>query len=135
EVAPDVDGVADADADWTPVTLPSREPVVNSVVGRWDTTRQADGIYRLRVRVSFGAGQVRTVVVAPIRVANDLALPQVAAEATPIPLVPLAPTTQPGPTEPPTPVPTPTVAPRPTVVNDLPIPVGGHIQNFNDGIV
>ncbi len=45
EVAPD----PNPDGTWTPVTEPVDYPMVNGVLGVWDTTQFPDGLYQLRV--------------------------------------------------------------------------------------
>src|SRR5215471_1106826 len=39
-----------------PVTLPSHTPVADGVLGIWDTTTIADGVYELRLTVSVSVG-------------------------------------------------------------------------------
>jgi hypothetical protein len=131
EVAPYDAAVADADARWSPASLPAREPVVNGVVATWQTTLLEDGLYRLRLRVALADGTQQVFVVGPIRVDNAAA-PLLLATNTPAETQ--LPTPEP-PTATPTIAPTPTVVPRPQVLNDLPVPVGGHIRDFNPAIV
>ncbi|MFO7322361.1 MAG: hypothetical protein DIU68_011560 [Chloroflexota bacterium] len=125
---------------WLPVTLPRREPVEDGIIARWDTTLLPDGDYRLRLRIALVSGETRTEEIGPIGICNELAGPQEApgAETGPSlqPVTP-APTEAGPPTETPTPTvePTPTVVPRPNVTNDLPLPVGGHINTFNEQII
>lgn len=131
EVAPYDATVPDADANWTPASLPARAPVINDVVARWDTTLLEDGLYRLRLRVALAGGEQQVISIGPLRVDNSSA-PQLLMTNTPP--VPESPTPEP-PTATPTIVPTPTVVPRPQVQNELPLPVGGHIENFNPDIL
>ena len=131
EVAPYDASVADADARWSPASLPARTPVVNGVIAQWQTTLLEDGLYRLRLRIALADGAQQVLVVGPIRVDNAGA-PQLLVTNTPAVTVP--PTAAPPPATP-TIVPTPTVVPRPQVVNDLPVMVGGHIRDFNPAIV
>jgi hypothetical protein len=100
-----------ATARWTPVTLPSRTPVTNGVIAQWDTTIVPDGTYTLRLRVVLTSGQTEFLMVRPLRVANAGAVIT--------------------PTEAPTPE-GPVLVPRPEVVNELPVPVGGQMDTFDD---
>lgn len=131
EVAPYDPTVADADARWTPATLPAREPVTDGVIGVWQTTLLEDGPYRLRLRIALSDGTQEYVAIGPIRVDNTTA---VAVLVTNTPAATVPPTPEP-PTATPTIEPTPTVVPRPLVFNDLPVSVGGHISNFNPDIL
>ncbi|MCY4022340.1 MAG: SH3 domain-containing protein [Anaerolineaceae bacterium] len=56
---------------WLPVTLPSSTPVVNDVLGTWDTGAVPDGLYELRLNVASGAGDMAHQVVGPLRVENE----------------------------------------------------------------
>ena len=56
---------------WLPVTLPSATPVVNGVLGAWDTGAVPDGLYELRLNVASGAGDMAHQVVGPLRVENE----------------------------------------------------------------
>ncbi|MDL1901716.1 hypothetical protein FBR02_13200 [Anaerolineae bacterium CFX9] len=103
-----------ASTTWLPVTLPSNAIVTDGVLAQWDTRVLPTGVYALRLRVFLTTGEIVEVLVRPIVVDNSLA-PVVEAE--------------------PTPEPTPTVVPRPNVVSDLPIPVGGQMDTFDDDAV
>lgn len=104
-----------ATATWLPVTLPSNAAVTDGVLAQWNTTVVPDGVYALRLRVFLTTGEVTEVIVRPVVIANANA-------------------PAPTPSEP-TPEPTPTVVPRPNVVNELPIPVGGQMDTFDDDAV
>ncbi|MEP7290345.1 MAG: hypothetical protein ABI835_01125 [Chloroflexota bacterium] len=123
--------MADASADpetvnWTPVTLPSRTPVVDGALAPLNTTILPDGIYTLRLRVLHQSGETTFVTVGPLRIANNLAgaegdtmlQPQVQ------PTEAVAPTAE-APAEP-------VIVPRPNVVNELPVPVGGQLVDFDE---
>lgn len=56
---------------WLPVTLPSATPVVDGVLGAWDTGQVPDGLYELRLNVA-GAGDMAHQVVGPLRVENEI---------------------------------------------------------------
>ena len=107
--------VADASVDpngatWTPITLPSKTPVTNGPLAQLNTSIVADGSYTLRLRVFHTSGDPTIVTVGPLTFTNN---GQVVSAATPTPTGPV-------------------IVPRPTVVNTLPIPVGGQMDNFDD---
>jgi len=54
--------------DWFPATLPRIEPVVQGVLGRWNTERLPDGLYELRLTINVGTPTQRHVYIGPIRV-------------------------------------------------------------------
>jgi hypothetical protein len=102
---------------WFPIAPRGTAPVVNELLGRWDTSQISDGVYTLRLRVFYGEGAFLEAIVGSVRVQN----------ATPTP--PLGPGTEPGPS--PTPqlpatatqpviVLPPTATPRATTVAALP---------------
>jgi hypothetical protein len=110
---------------WTPVSLPSRTPVTNGVIATIDTRVVPDGVYTLRLRVLLADGTQRTVSVAPVRVGNMLN--RLDGSSAPSFTMPTSPSVLP-PAEPAAPV----LVPRPQVVNTLPIPVGGQMDNFDE---
>ncbi len=59
------------DQGWIPVTLPTRTPAQNSVLGVWDTTSVDDGIYSLRLNVALSNGTRVFALITPLRVEND----------------------------------------------------------------
>ncbi|MBN8639796.1 MAG: hypothetical protein J0M07_31065 [Anaerolineae bacterium] len=111
---------------WTPITLPSRNPVTGSVIARWDTTVVPDGVYNLRLHVILTDFTEQFDVVGPLRVANQL----VRLDGSTAPII-AAPTAEPQVVEPQQPQ-EPTIVPRPNVVNELPIPVGGQMDDFDE---
>lgn len=122
----------DSEAFFIPVSLPSATPVINGVLASWDTTLLADGLYQLRLQVRLQSGEIVYRVVAPLRIANTLVVPE-GQPAVPV----VVPTIGALPTVP-TPVETEEAAvsvPRPNPVNQLPVPVGGHVITFNDSTV
>ncbi len=128
----------DAEPFWTPVSLPRRDPLVDGTLAEWDTTVFADGLYQLRLRVLLTTGENRYVLVSPLRLLNDAERPEGEAVIAVVPTLQVA--TPPPATEvqPPTPEPpsaTPTVFPSPVVVNELPLPVGGHVISFDEDTV
>lgn len=70
----DPDGVltlADEDSPWFPITLPSGLPIVEDVLGRWNTLTTADGLYAIRLTVNVSGQPSQNFVVSPIRVENN----------------------------------------------------------------
>ncbi|TVR21379.1 MAG: hypothetical protein EA396_08195 [Anaerolineaceae bacterium] len=59
------------DAPWFPISLPSRQPVVEDVLGTWNTRTTADGLYELRLTVNVTGQPTQNFVVSPIRIEND----------------------------------------------------------------
>lgn len=113
--------VVDATADpntgaGTPVTLPSRTPVVNGALAQLNTTIVANGSYTLRLRVFHQSGDISVVTVTPITIDNVPGAAQPTEAAPPVAA-------------------TPEIVPRPDVVNTLPIPVGGQLDNFDEDAV
>ena len=66
-----VDTKVSEDQGWIPVTLVSRTPTQNSVLGVWDTTIADDGVYSLRLNVSLSDGTRVYALITPLRVEND----------------------------------------------------------------
>lgn len=66
-----VDATLPEDQGWIPVTLVSRTPTQNSVLGVWDTTIATDGIYSLRLNVSLSNGTRVYALITPLRVENN----------------------------------------------------------------
>ncbi|MBK8023431.1 MAG: SH3 domain-containing protein [Chloroflexi bacterium] len=60
----------DASAGWTPATLPINVPVVDNVLGTWDTTVVDDGAYEIRLAVITSTGTL-TSRVSPLRIENN----------------------------------------------------------------
>jgi formylglycine-generating enzyme required for sulfatase activity len=58
------------DALWFPATLPAPGPVLDGVLGVWDTLMVPDGLYALRLTVNVPGGAVHHVV-SPVRVENN----------------------------------------------------------------
>ena len=54
-----------------PAILPSGTPVVNDVLGAWDTTLVQDGLYEIRLVVNVSGGDPVTHTVGPLRVENE----------------------------------------------------------------
>ncbi|MBL8161722.1 MAG: hypothetical protein JNJ61_07010 [Anaerolineae bacterium] len=111
-----------AEPVWLPVTLLSSTPVVDGVLASWPTVVLPDGVYSLRLHVQLRSGETRFATAGPLRVANTLQAP--AGESVVVPVAPLA-TPEPAPAEP-------TLVGRPNPVNQMPVPVGGHVTYFSD---
>jgi hypothetical protein len=64
----DLEPLAGEDTPWLPATLPSRTPIIDDILGIWDTTAAPDGLYQLRLTVNVQGAQPRFDVVSPIRI-------------------------------------------------------------------
>lgn len=100
-----------SDDVWFPAILPSQAAVQDDVLGTWDTTLVADGLYELRLTVNVSAGNPVNMVVSPLRIENEpppfAATPTPQATSTPVVVATQAP--------PPTAVPTEDTSPRVTI--------------------
>ena len=108
------DGTADAPT-WTPVTSFIMTPIVDDVLGRWNTGRFPDGFYQLRLHVMNSANESFHYALAPILINNNqselvnlepvevLAMPSLSAASA-----------------------------APPLENRLPLQVGGHIKTFDE---
>lgn len=95
---------------WFSIQDPAKTPVVNDILGRWDTTGITDGVYSLRLRVYWSERQFVEAFVHGVRVQNVTATPAPAAPtATPRPTGPKL-TATPAIVLPPTSTPRPTTA-------------------------
>ncbi len=74
---------------FLPVTLPSSTPVVDGVLGAWDTGNVADGLYEIRLNIVTPGGEMMRQVLGPLRVENermpDEDMGMVVEEVTPVP--------------------------------------------------
>jgi len=102
---------------WLPATLPNSAPVLDNILGVWNTVTEEDGVYELRLTINIRGGAPVFFYVSPVRVEN--VPPPFAVTATPELILPTiaAPPTQPQavPTLLPTPTafdPTPRVTPN-----------------------
>jgi len=59
------------DSGWIPAVLPNAVPVVDDVLGTWDTRALPDGLYALRLSVNVSGSAPIRYVVSPIRVENN----------------------------------------------------------------
>lgn len=63
----------DEDLPWYPAVLPASAPVLNDVLGAWDTEVTPDGLYELRLVINISGGDDPVIFrVSPVRVENDL---------------------------------------------------------------
>ena len=112
-VTPSGDNVA-----WSPATLPAPGPVLNDILGVWDTTTTSDGLYELRLTIRLTNGSALYATVSPLRVENH---PPAFALTPNSPFVP-----SPAPVFPTT---IPPFAPTPTLFN--PNPTATSLLNAN----
>jgi hypothetical protein len=63
--------IPDENADWIPATLPNRTPVIDGVLGEWNTTETEDGIYELRLTINVRNSGAQFFRVAPLRIENE----------------------------------------------------------------
>jgi hypothetical protein len=72
EFRPLVDAVTPADASvgWAPATLPAAGPVINDVLGVWNTTLLPDGLYELRLTILTTSTAPVYANVSPLRIEN-----------------------------------------------------------------
>jgi hypothetical protein len=91
---------------WFPIAPRGTAPVVNEMLGRWDTSQISDGVYTLRLRVFYGDGAFLEAFVSNLRVQNATPTPPAdpgGEPAGPSPTPPVPPTaTQPQIVLPPT---------------------------------
>ncbi len=78
---------------WFPIAPRGTAPVVNELLGRWDTSQISDGLYTLRLRVFYADGAFLEAFVGNLRVQNATPTPPLgpgteAAGPSPTPAVP-----------------------------------------------
>jgi len=88
---------ADPRAQWQPIASGVAQQVTNGTLGQWDTTKVADGVYQLRLRVTLRNGTVYDAVAKNLTVSNQ--------QPTPLPTIPPPPTATALPTAGPSPTP------------------------------
>ena len=123
EAAP-YDPAAPVTDAWTPVVLPQFAPITNGTIGIWDTTTFADGLYQLRLHVVDSNRQSHFYALAPIAVNNGGTISNTAPVQVieiPVDVVEAEPATDEN-----------GMIPSPDVINNLPIPVGGHVRHFDE---
>ncbi len=67
--------------NWFAIGEPGTAPVVDGVLGQWDTTNVADGLYALRLRVYASERDFTEFFVGRVVVRHDLPTPEAAATA------------------------------------------------------
>lgn len=60
---------------WFPISPRGTAPVVNEILGRWDTSQISDGVYTLRLRVFYADGAFLEALVNNVRVQNGTPTP------------------------------------------------------------
>jgi len=88
--------IPDENAPWLPATLPSAAPVLNDVLGVWNTTTEEDGLYELRLTINMRGSAPVIYRLSPVRILNFPPPFAAVATATPPPQV-ILPTVQPPP--------------------------------------
>lgn len=109
------------ESPWFPVTLPSNQPVVDDVLGTWNTETTADGLYEIRLTLNRQGQAAQYFVVSPLRVENDPPDFVVDLPATATPVA--------GPTQPTRP----TLAASPTALDTTPRVVANTTANVRSG--
>jgi len=100
---------------WQPVTSFVMSPVVDDVLGSWNTSRFPDGFYQLRLHALNSANESFHYVLAPILINNH--------NSDLVNLEPVEVVAMPG---------MEAVQAAPQLENRLPLQVGGHIKRFDD---
>ena len=57
---------------WFPATLPKMEPIIDDVLGQWNTFTAPDGLYEIRLTINTTSGNPEYIRVSPIRVENEI---------------------------------------------------------------
>jgi hypothetical protein len=96
DLSPQADNVP-----WIPATLPSSAPVLNDVLGVWNTATEEDGVYEVRLNINIQGDEPVFARVSPVRLENS-----------PPPFA-ITPTATPG-------LVLPTIAPQPTTNQAVP---------------
>jgi uncharacterized protein YgiM (DUF1202 family) len=92
---------ADETAIFFPALLPQQTPVVDDVLGEWDTTLTTDGLYELRLTVNIAGADPVIHIVSPLRIENEpppfvvIATPEVGVPDPAVPTQAAAATTAP----------------------------------------
>lgn len=59
------------DDPWFPATLPNTQPVIQGVLGTWNTETAPDDLYELRLVINVRGSQPMYVYVSPLRIENE----------------------------------------------------------------
>ena len=106
---------------WFPAILPSTNPVVDGVLGTWNTLTAPDGLYELRLVINISGQDPFYAFVSPIRIENNP--PEFVQLASPVAPLPTA--TQPSTR--------PTLAPSPTAPDTTPLVTARLDANVREG--
>jgi hypothetical protein len=125
---------------WFPLPAPGDSPVVNDVLGQWDTSQVSDGLYILRLRVIAADGSLLEAFVQNVRLQNATPTPASQPTEAPTPNPGEVPTLTPAPSPTPAIVLPPTATSRPTSAVDTgatggPGPSGGSPARINAQLV
>lgn len=71
-VIDDVDALPSEQRPWFPATLPQTTPIIDDVLGTWNTFTAPDGLYELRLTINTDGGVPEYARVSPIRVQNNI---------------------------------------------------------------
>ncbi len=66
----DLTALAD-NVSWSPATLPSNRPVIDDILGVWNTELAEDGLYELRLTVNVSRSSAIFETVSPLRIENN----------------------------------------------------------------
>lgn len=86
-VIDETDALPSDQRPWFPATLPMTTPIIDDVLGTWNTFTAPDGLYEIRLTINTTSGVPEYVRVSPIRVENNIPpfLEEVLAGATTTP--------------------------------------------------
>ncbi|PJF21000.1 MAG: hypothetical protein CUN56_13315 [Phototrophicales bacterium] len=108
---------------WFPISLPSSTPVVDDILGTWNTETTPDGLYEIRLTINVTGQSPIYFVVRPIRVENeppDFVVVEEQSVTQPV-IVTAAPPSRP------------TLAPTPTPVSNDPVVTANLDANVRSG--
>lgn len=71
-VVDETDALPSEERPWFPATLPQLQPVIDDILGTWNTFTAPDGLYELRLTINTDSGNPEYVRVSPIRVENEV---------------------------------------------------------------
>ncbi len=56
---------------WFPATLPTNQPIIDGILGSWNTSTTPDGLYELRLTVNVNGAAPQIFRVSPLRIENE----------------------------------------------------------------
>ena len=68
---PEADPEVENEEPWFPASLPSSSPVLDNVLGQWNTSTATDGLYELRLTANINGEGPRFFRVSPLRIENE----------------------------------------------------------------